>query len=317
MLILITLRDKQKRKKVIGELVIFLSAFDIVGSLGYAFTTFPTPEENYIYGAKGNAGSCKAQGFFIQVGTISLYVNVSIAVYYHLVIQKSWREHHLRNSWVYYQLFVVPVVIGAIFAFAGIPFYDNAILWCNNSQKYWSEIPVAVAIGIATILMLNLCYFVSKEEGASSRYRRHSITDRTSLSKAVFKQSLIYLGAFYLTWPAYLSLQIMLANGKGYSQYGFILFAGTSATLQGFWNCTFHLGYEKMKKGVSRAFTSVVQSSALQRLSKSSSLADYSKKDSRHSRNKSSNSFKSFSGELSNVPEVSERGSTNKSPVSN
>lgn len=51
---------------------------------------------------------------------------------------------------------MVPITIGAIFAFAGIPYYESALIWCNNSQKYWSEIPVAVAIMIATFLMLSL-----------------------------------------------------------------------------------------------------------------------------------------------------------------
>jgi len=305
-MILNTVRDEIKRSKVIGELIIFLSAFDIIGSLGYVFTSLPTPTEDYIYGARGNAASCTAQGFFIQVGTISLYINVSIAIYYFLIIHQSWREHQLRKSWVYYMLFVGPITVGAIFAFAGIPYYDNAILWCNNSQNYWSEIPVAIAIGIATILMLKLCIFVSKEEAASSRFRRHSINEGTSLSKSVFKQSLVYLGAFYLTWPAYLALQIMLANGKGYSQYGFILYAGTSATLQGFWNCIFHLGYEKVKKGVSRAFSSVVgASSALrQSVSHNSMVTETSKSrfSTRQSREKSFD-------ELELVAEVEESAS--------
>mmetsp|Transcript_1064 Transcript_1064/g.2433 ORF Transcript_1064/g.2433 Transcript_1064/m.2433 type:complete len:872 (+) Transcript_1064:90-2705(+) len=257
-MILFTLYDQRKRKKVIFELIIFLSAFDIVGSVGYLFTSLPTPEEDYIYGAKGNAASCIAQGFFIQVGTISLYMNVSIAFYYYLVIIKSWREVQLKKPCVYYPLFVSPVVVGAIFAFAGIPYYDNAILWCNNSQNYWSEIPIAVAIGIATILMLNVSYFVWREEEASSRFRQHNRSERTSLSTKVFKQSLVYLGAFYLTWPAYLALQIMLANGKGYSQYGFILFAGTSATLQGFWNFAFQVGYKKFKKEFTTVVSAVV-----------------------------------------------------------
>merc|ERR1712224_500145 len=63
-----------------------------------------------------------------------------------------------------------------------------------------------------------------------------------TITKLVFKQALIYLAAFFLTWPAYLALQIMLANKRGYDRYGFFLFAGTSVTLQGFWNYVFHSG---------------------------------------------------------------------------
>lgn len=251
--------DEKRKKKVIGNLIITLCAFDIVGSIGYAFTSYATPIEDYIQGANGSDASCKAQGFFIQVGTISLYVNVSIAFYYLLIIQYSWREHRLVKSRVHYLLFVVPIIFGAIFAFAGIPYYDNSILWCNNSRKYWSEIPVALAILIATFIMINLCWFVYKSEMASSRFRRHSAEDRSSLSTAFFKQSLVYLGAFYLTWPPYLALQVMIANGKAFSNYGFILFAGTAVTLQGFWNYVFHVGLngKSIKQNVKATWTTV------------------------------------------------------------
>lgn len=253
------LRDPHKRKRVIGELIMFLCFFDIIGSAGYAFTSYPTPREDYIYGAEGNKASCTAQGFFIQLGTIALYANVSIAFYYLLIIQYSWREHSLRKSWVYRSLFVVPVILGCVFAFAGIPFYDNAVLWCNNSRNYWSEIPVMIGIGIATFVMINLCWFVWKSERASRRFRRHSEEERNSLSKAFFMQALVYLGSFYLTWPPYLALQLMIARGYAFSHYGFYLFAGTAVTLQGFWNFTFHTGLHTrtIGKKINRVWTSV------------------------------------------------------------
>jgi len=257
LMIVEVLRDKEKRKKVIGELIISLSAFDIIGSLGYAFTSYPTPEEDYIYGARGNGVSCSIQGFFIQIGTISLYLNVSIAFYYLLIIQCSWREHRLKKSWVYYMLFAVPVLIGSIFAFAGIPFYDNNILWCNNSRSYWSEIPVAIAIAIATIIIVNLCWFVYKSERASRRFR-HDSENRNALSLAFFKQSLVYLGAFYLTWPPYLAMQILISRGVIYSQYYLILFSGLAVTLQGFWNYLFHTALTRViKNRVVRAVETV------------------------------------------------------------
>ncbi len=258
MMIIGVLCDETRKKKVIGGLIIALCAFDIVGSIGYAFTSYPTPIEDYIHGSGGNDAACTAQGFFIQVGTISLYINVSIAFYYLLIIQYSWREHRLVKSRVYYLLYAVPIFAGAVFAFAGIPYYDNAILWCNNSRKYWSEIPVAIAILIATVIMINLCWFVFKSERASLRFRRHS-NAQTSLTTSFFKQALVYLGAFYLTWPPYLALQMMIANGKAFSNYGFILYAGTAVTLQGFWNYVFHVGLNgrSIRKSIKATWSTV------------------------------------------------------------
>mmetsp|Transcript_5086 Transcript_5086/g.12488 ORF Transcript_5086/g.12488 Transcript_5086/m.12488 type:complete len:925 (+) Transcript_5086:320-3094(+) len=259
MMILNVIRDEHKRKRVIGELIIFLCSFDIVGSIAYALTTLPTPTEDLIYDAKGNKATCTAQGFFIQFGTISLYMNVSIAFYYLLIIQYSWRESRLRKSWVYPILFVVPILVGTIFAFAGIPFYSNTVLWCNNRGVYWPEMPVIIAIAMATFVMINLCWFVYKSERISRRFRRHSQTERNSLSKAFFVQSLVYLAAFYLTWPAYLALQMMIANGQAFGNYGFFLFAGTAVTLQGFWNFIFHTGLhtQTLRTKISRVWTSV------------------------------------------------------------
>lgn len=260
-MIISVLNDKKKRKKVDGELIILLSCFDIIGSLGYAFASLPIPKEDYILGAKGNSASCKAQGFFIQLGTTSLYLNVSIAFYYLLIIQYSWRERRLRKSPIYCLLYAVPITIGAVFAFAAFPYYENAVMWCNNSQKYWSEVPVGIAILIATYIMFSLCWFVYKSEKKSARYSaRASTINRASVSKQFFKQSMAYLAAFYLTWPAYLALQIMLANGNAFSSYGFYLFAGTAVTLQGFWNFVFHTSGVKLREKVKRKFSYAMSS---------------------------------------------------------
>ena len=219
-----------------------LCGFDIIGSFGYAFTSYATPKEHYVWGAEGNDASCTAQGFFIQIGTIALYFNVSIAMYYVLVVEYSWKDQNLRKSWWYISMFVCPILIGSIFAFAGIPFYGTSKIWCNNSALYWPEIPVVVAIAVATILLLRLCWYVYQSERVSRRFRQHDNDGQNTITKLVFKQALIYLAAFFLTWPAYLALQIMLANKRGYDRYGFFLFAGTSVTLQGFWNYVFHSG---------------------------------------------------------------------------
>lgn len=258
-LIVGVLRDERKRKKAIGEIIVFLSVFDIIGSIGYAFTSLPTPKEDYIYGAQGSKASCTAQGFFIQIGTVALYANVSIAFYYLMIIKYSWREERLKKSWVYPALFAVPLFIGFVFAFAGIPYYDNVVLWCNNSQNYWSEIPVILGIAVATIVMINLCWFVYKSERASRRFRRHNAGERQSLSHAFFLQALVYLCSFYLTWPPYLALQLMIARGQAFSHYGFYLYASTAVTLQGFWNFTFHTGLHarSIAQKISKVWTSV------------------------------------------------------------
>ena len=94
-----------------------LSVFDLLGSMAYMLTSLPTPATEYVYGAKGNDASCTAQGFFIQIGAIASYMNASLAVFYLLQIKYGWNDRKFRNLRAYF--FVLPIVIGFVFAFAG------------------------------------------------------------------------------------------------------------------------------------------------------------------------------------------------------
>eukprot|EP00804_Cyclotella_cryptica_P010052 CCRYP_020493-RB/>CCRYP_020493-RB protein AED:0.05 eAED:0.05 QI:45/1/1/1/0.75/0.8/5/445/885 len=227
-----TLRTPQKRNKLRSQLLSSLSFFDILGSVAYALTTLPTPQSDHLFGAQGNEQSCTAQGFFIQVGTIACFLNVSLAVYYLLTIKYGWTEERLKKKHVLGFLFAPPIVIGLVFAFVGIPYYDNVRVWCNNSAKWWPEIPVICSIIAATGIMGTLWYHVYKNEKRTYRYT-YSGSRRSMM---VFKQSCWFVIAFYITWVPYLTLQYMLSSGKGYDDYGLILSAATLVPLQGFWN---------------------------------------------------------------------------------
>ena len=76
----------------------------------------------YVEGSKGNNATCKAQGFFIQMGTIAAFINVSLAVFYFCVIKLAWGE--MRVNKIRRWLLLCPITVGLAFAFAGIPFYE-------------------------------------------------------------------------------------------------------------------------------------------------------------------------------------------------
>eukprot|EP00956_Cyclotella_meneghiniana_P011206 scaffold15730_cov27-Cyclotella_meneghiniana.AAC.3 len=100
--------------------------------------------------------------------------------------------------------------------------------------RWWPEIPVIIAIFLATVIMGSLCYKFYRTERRSVQYTG----GETRLSLKLFKQSCWFVVAFYLTWVPYLTLQYMhmLSSGKGYDNYGLILSAATMVPLQGFWN---------------------------------------------------------------------------------
>lgn len=180
------------------------------------------------------------------MGTTSAYLNVASALYLFLVIKLSWSDTRLKKikPW----LFICPVIVGMSFAFAGIPFYDNMILWCNNTAAWWPEIPMTCAIAIATVLMTTICWHVYQEEKVSLTWRLGRNSGSRSMFEMVFWQSFWYLMAFYMTWPPYLALQYLWADGKAFSNYGFVLYAGTVVPMQGFWNL---IVYMRRKNGSS------------------------------------------------------------------
>lgn len=118
-----------------SQLLSTLSAFDILGSCAYALTTLPTPKSDMLYGAQGNELTCTTQAFFIQIGTIACLLNVSLAMYFLLMNKYQWTEDRLKSKHCRFFLFFPPIFIGLLFAFVGIPFYEEVKVWCNNSEK--------------------------------------------------------------------------------------------------------------------------------------------------------------------------------------
>ena len=54
-------------------------------------STWPIPSDQpNVYANYGNDASCKAQGFFIQLGMGVPFYNLCLSIYYYLVIVKIW-----------------------------------------------------------------------------------------------------------------------------------------------------------------------------------------------------------------------------------
>jgi hypothetical protein len=79
-------------------------------------------KEFYVGGAKGNDATCKAQGFFVQMGTIAAFLNVSLAAYYFCVIKLGWGELKVLDYRRWF--FACPIVVGLVLAIVGILYYD-------------------------------------------------------------------------------------------------------------------------------------------------------------------------------------------------
>jgi len=80
-----------------------------------------------IEASRGNDHTCSAQGFFIQIGTITALFNASLAMYYFLRVHKSWSESKFLE--IRHWLFICPIVIGLVFASLGFLFYGMVWLF--------------------------------------------------------------------------------------------------------------------------------------------------------------------------------------------
>lgn len=270
---ILIIRDVLKRRRsnnntVYHQIIFGISIFDAFGSVGWILSTLPIPEyttggdPTAIYGAKGNEGTCTAQGFILQLGYTSIFYNVSLSFYYLLTIRYGWRDAMIRP---YFKWFHVPAVFGLGLALAGIPYYSNSFFVChlvppplakNFRVIIWFVIvPITSGMVLATGNMCLVYLHVRAQDARANRWRfnshlsssiaRNSSTPPrglNTLERAVFWQSIFYLVAFYSAWPLTMIAYTKSNIDRGYP---FWLTLVTVAPLQGttlyYRFCTFFL----------------------------------------------------------------------------
>ncbi|KAL7466598.1 hypothetical protein ACHAXS_006893 [Conticribra weissflogii] len=113
------LRDQKRRTHIYHRILCCMSISDIIGSIGLFLSTWPIPKgEAYL--AAGNVRTCIAAGFFNQSATLCTPAyNVSLAIYYLLVVVKGWKENNIAKAEKYLHAF--PIILGVGTGIAGIP----------------------------------------------------------------------------------------------------------------------------------------------------------------------------------------------------
>lgn len=82
LVILDTIRFKKRRKNLYNQIVAIMAGFDIVYSISISLIDIPRPTDIAVSSGteRGNAATCKAQGFFLQwAGLTSLFLNASLS----------------------------------------------------------------------------------------------------------------------------------------------------------------------------------------------------------------------------------------------
>ena len=242
-----SLKDRSSRSMTYNQLLIGMAVFDIVTAFAWVFATGPIDEDqaSHVEGAIGNERTCMAQAFFIQLGFTSIFFNVSLALYYVLVIAYDWREFHLKQIRKY--LLSLPVIVGFGLAI-GVLFKSHWIEYgCHilppPEGDMWAALvfvvlPLGFSIASITTCML-MIFFQVHERAEKSKKWSIGIGQASRVEQAVFWQCLFYVCAFYITWPVLFSVYLASIDVNG--PLGLTILVAYCAPIQGFHNALVYI----------------------------------------------------------------------------
>lgn len=252
------LHQPKLRDTVYHQLLLGMATFDSITAIAWGFSTLPidTQQMDHVEGAKGNAATCTTQAFFIQLGFTSIFYNVSLAVYYVLVVVHSWREFQLMKVRLY--MHALPLLLGLGLAFGGIPIYSAMEYSCHvlppPDGPLWQVLvfvvlPVDIAIVAITSLMFVVYGAVRKQAKKARKWNLGSGVSNT-IEDAVFWQCLSYMMAFYSSWPILNAVYLASVDVNG--PLGLTLLVAFLAPLQGFNNWCVYMRPKIKKQSFSR-----------------------------------------------------------------
>ena len=126
--------SKRRNYSSINRILLSMSIADIIFSIGWFLGVLPSPQETtseYQWGAIGNTATCTMQGFLMQFGwTSGPLFNLTLSLYYVLIIRYNWKEDDLKSLDRYIQISIW--LLALILATIPIPFqlYNNSYEVC-------------------------------------------------------------------------------------------------------------------------------------------------------------------------------------------
>ena len=224
MIISSVLRSKINRGNMQQRLLCAMSCFDLSISTVWLLTNLFIPEDYSKYPwTVGNDASCKAQGFIVQLCSISsILYNATLSLYYLLVVKFNWKQRDLEKieKWMH----ICPIMVGLTTAIASLVLdvYHpaNWHCWINDAALQWAFFYAILwtSIILASLNMFAVYLHVRKNEQKSSKWgwkeaknaldtregsrrnfdRKKRIT-RLKMSAKVATQGQLYISTFIIT----------------------------------------------------------------------------------------------------------------------
>jgi hypothetical protein len=145
--------DSKKKRTALStyqSLLVAMSLFDLVQAGNWILGTLPVPvydqygEPTGIFGARGNDATCRAQGFFYQLGTTAGFYYVALSLYFLIVVKFHQRPARLHRYRCYF--LGLPLVLGLALSFAGLPHYATLWFGCYILPPPYADPPSALYI---------------------------------------------------------------------------------------------------------------------------------------------------------------------------
>ena len=212
------LRDRKRRNLTYHRLLCGMSISDMFGSFMCFLSTWPIPRGEAFL-ASGTVQTCAAQGFFNQSAALCTPTyNISLAIYYLLVVVGGWKEKRVEGIEKY--LHALPIVAGLGTGIAGLilKLYNGAgwICWIapglpNHPERHNPNYGVfrlaflyadawAIIVFLA-VTMAVIYYHVLKQERSLDKYCSSSFASKKrKQSKKIRNQAFLYVAALYMTW---------------------------------------------------------------------------------------------------------------------
>lgn len=178
---------------------------DLLFSLAYFLTTWPSPHDDVTWGITGNIGNtltCTIQGFILQLGFVaSVIFSAGLSIFYFLTIQFGWKMHHLEKIEKVVQSFIWLTALAAAVYPIPIELYNNNydVCWldsypgdCSGDDCIRGSNPrphqLAFVIlpwscmALVLAVMMQLFWTVRQIENMSKKYATSTMPTSTTIS---------------------------------------------------------------------------------------------------------------------------------------
>jgi len=173
---------RAKRVSAYNRLLLSMSIFDTLSSIGHMLGPLPMPVEfdDEVAWAKGNDLTCDVQGFLVQLGIVAPVYHVFLSIYYLLLVRFGITQDKIINyAEPIMHSTAILIGVGTGIASIAMDLFSNATLWCwiVPFPTYYRVVFFYAPLWISMILVLglNIWIYFTVQKGERKAEKLHAI----------------------------------------------------------------------------------------------------------------------------------------------